>query len=213
MAVRHSLAEINRALAPLRPGRFGVPLGFSNTYALAMAERTAQQLGINTISDLARHADCALGLSQEFLNRRDGWPALKLAYGLPFAPRGLDHGLAYEALAAGHIDVMDVYTTDAKIKRYGTARAGRRPRIFPALRRAAAVPRGPAANGCRRPGPLGAAGEQHHRPARMIAMNAAVELDGAIRKIADYLSGHRSRRKKRGRGDSSTGCSATISRA
>jgi osmoprotectant transport system permease protein len=34
------------------------------------------------------------------------------------APSGLDHGLAYEAIAAGRIDVMDIYTTDAKIGRY-----------------------------------------------------------------------------------------------
>jgi osmoprotectant transport system permease protein len=43
---------------------------------------------------------------------------LKAAYRLPQQPTGLDHGLAYEALAAGKIDVMDIYTTDAKIARY-----------------------------------------------------------------------------------------------
>src|SRR5262249_49359942 len=37
----------------------------------------------------------------------------------PFeTPSGLDHGLAYEAIGAGRIDVMDTYTTDAKIERY-----------------------------------------------------------------------------------------------
>jgi osmoprotectant transport system permease protein len=41
----------------------------------------AQSRGIKTISDLARHADLALRLSQEFLNRKDGWPALRLALG------------------------------------------------------------------------------------------------------------------------------------
>src|SRR5581483_2883928 len=76
-------------------------------------------LGIRSISDLARHPEARLGLSQEFLGRADGWPGLKTAYALPQAtPRGLDHGLAYEAIAAGKIDVMDVYTTDAKIERY-----------------------------------------------------------------------------------------------
>src|SRR5688572_31700176 len=36
-----------------------------------------------------------LAMSQEFLNRRDGWPALREAYRLPHADvRGLDHGLA-----------------------------------------------------------------------------------------------------------------------
>ena len=32
-------------------------------------------------------------------------------------PRGLDHGLAYEALEAGQVEAIDLYTTDAKIAR------------------------------------------------------------------------------------------------
>src|SRR5439155_9479 len=51
--------------------------------------------------------------------RADGWPGLKAAYKMPYAmPSGLDHGLAYEAIAAGKIDDMDIYSTDAKIERY-----------------------------------------------------------------------------------------------
>jgi len=97
----------------------GVPLGFSNSYALAMLESRAEALGIARISDLFRHPGLKLALSQEFLNRSDGWRALKRAYQLPFAEvRGLDHGLAYEALVGAEVDVMDVYSTDAKIARY-----------------------------------------------------------------------------------------------
>jgi osmoprotectant transport system permease protein len=112
------LAGLNRELA--RHGlAAGVALGFNNTYALAMSARRADELEIARISDLVRHADLRVGLSHEFLNRRDGWPELHRAYGLPFTmPRGLDHGLAYEALAAGHVDVIDVYSTDAKVARY-----------------------------------------------------------------------------------------------
>jgi len=101
---------------------FGVtaPLGFNNTYALAMREEQAAQLGIRTISDLGRHPGLRLGLTQEFIGRADGWPGLKAAYGLPFAtPTGIDHGLAYDALASGKIDVKDIYSTDAKIARFG----------------------------------------------------------------------------------------------
>jgi osmoprotectant transport system permease protein len=112
------IEELNRALAPRGFG-IGVPLGFSNGYALAMREDRAQALGIRTLSDLTRHPALKLGLSQEFIGRADGWPGLKAAYGFPFAtPSGLDHGLAYEAMAAGTIDVMDIYATDAKIERY-----------------------------------------------------------------------------------------------
>ena len=112
------LAELNRALTPLGLGA-AVPLGFNNSYALAMREERAQQLGIRSLSDFAKHAELKLGLSQEFIGRADGWPGLKAAYAIPFAaPSGLDHGLAYEAIAAGKIDVMDIYTTDAKIERF-----------------------------------------------------------------------------------------------
>ena len=111
------LAELNRRLA--EDGlAVGVPLGFANSYALAMVATQAATLGIARMSDLARHPQLRLGLSHEFLNRKDGWEALKAAYGMPFSPRGLDHGLAYEALAAGQLDVIDVYSTDAKIERY-----------------------------------------------------------------------------------------------
>jgi osmoprotectant transport system permease protein len=113
------LDELNRALAPQGLG-VAVPLGFNNSYALAMRAQRAQSLGIRTLGDLAQHPALKLGLSQEFIGRADGWPGLKAGYGLPFAtPPGLDHGLAYEALAAGRIDVVDIYTTDAKIERYG----------------------------------------------------------------------------------------------
>ncbi len=112
------LAELNRALAPLGFGA-AMPLGFNNSYALAMREERAQALGIRSLGDLAKHPTLKLGLSQEFIGRADGWPGLKSAYGLQFAtPSGLDHGLAYEAIAAGRIDVMDIYTTDAKIERF-----------------------------------------------------------------------------------------------
>ena len=66
-------------------------------------------------SDLAGHPELRLGLSNEFLGRADGWPGLAREYGLQQRPTGLDHGLAYDAIAARQIDVMDIYTTDAKI--------------------------------------------------------------------------------------------------
>jgi len=113
-----ALPAMNAKLAPLGLAA-GVPLGFNDTYALAMPEARAQALGIKSLSDLARHPELKLGLSQEFLKRADGWPGVKAAYGLPFAsPQGLDHGLAYEAIAGGQIDVTDIYSTDSKIAKY-----------------------------------------------------------------------------------------------
>ena len=113
-----TLADLSEALAPQGLG-VAVKLGFNNSYALAMRDERAQALGIRTLSDLARRPGLKLGLSQEIIGRADGWPGLKVAYRLPYAtPSGLDHGLAYEAIAAGRIDVMDIYSTDAKIERF-----------------------------------------------------------------------------------------------
>ncbi len=113
------LADINARLAAMGLA-VGVPLGFNNTYALAMRGDDARAKGITRLSDLKSHPELRLGLSQEFIGRADGWPGLKRAYDLPFAtPRGLDHGLAYEAIAERQVDATDIYSTDAKIDKYG----------------------------------------------------------------------------------------------
>ena len=97
----------------------GIPLGFNNGYALAMRADTAQRLGIAKLSDLARHPGLKLGLSNEFIGRADGWGGLAQRYGLPHKPSGLDHGLAFDAVSGGQVDVIDIYTTDAKIAHLG----------------------------------------------------------------------------------------------
>jgi len=92
------------------------PLGFSNSYALGMTAARAGGLGIQTISDLARHAQLRLAFSNEFMDRRDGWPALRDRYALPQQDvRGMDHDLAYRALVSGAVDCTDLYSTDAEI--------------------------------------------------------------------------------------------------
>jgi osmoprotectant transport system permease protein len=115
-----ALDAMNRALAPLGLGA-AVPLGFNDGYALAVRGADADKLGVHTLSDLARHPELRLGLSNEFIGRADGWPGLAQRYGLRQQPTGLDHGLAYDAIAAKQIDVMDIYTTDAKIAHLGLA--------------------------------------------------------------------------------------------
>lgn len=112
-------ASLSRALVN-RGLRVSRPLGFNNTYALGMMPHRAEQFGIAKISDLGRYPALRLGLSDEFLNREDGWPALRAAYGIGSANvRGLDHDIAYKGLVDGSIDVVDLYTTDAEISYYG----------------------------------------------------------------------------------------------
>ncbi|HEY4065994.1 MAG TPA: glycine betaine ABC transporter substrate-binding protein, partial [Burkholderiaceae bacterium] len=168
-----SLAELNEWLAP-RGLKAGVPLGFNDSYALAMLESRAAELGITKISDLTGPKAQALhlGLSHEFLERGDGWPALSAAYHLTLAtPQGLDHGLAYDAVKDGRVDLIDIYSTDAKVGRYKLRVLQDDRDFFPKydavlLMRAGLDMR-----------PLMAL-EGRIREAQMIAMNAQVELDG-----------------------------------
>lgn len=99
--------------------RISKPLGFRNNYALGMRKDVAAKLGLRTISDLRTRPDLRFGFLPEFIDRADGWAGLKPFYGLPQpTPRGMDHSLAYRALAEGSIDVTELYTTDAEIVLY-----------------------------------------------------------------------------------------------
>ncbi|MGF7162466.1 glycine betaine/choline ABC-type transport system substrate-binding protein [Rhodoligotrophos appendicifer] len=94
------------------------PLGFNDTYALAMRRADAEKLGIKSLSDLGAHSgDLTLGSTQEFQVRPDALPGLSKAYDLKFkASRGMDPGLVYQAIANGNVDVISVFTTDGRIK-------------------------------------------------------------------------------------------------
>lgn len=95
------------------------PFGFSNSYALALRRDLAIRHGITRVSQLAVHPEFRAGLSHEFLDRADGFPGLARAYGLRFEEvRGLEHGLAYEAIRSGLVDLTDAYTTDAALRRF-----------------------------------------------------------------------------------------------
>lgn len=104
--------------------RFGVrwlpPLGFQNTYAIAVRRETARKLGLATLSDLARVSrTLRAGLTPDFIGRPDGLPGLEKAYGLRFGSvRALLPAVKYQALAAGQVDVIDGYSTDGFIARY-----------------------------------------------------------------------------------------------
>lgn len=170
------LEQVRQELAALGLGA-AVPLGFNNSYALAMSEDQARKLGIARLSDLARHPTLRLGLSHEFIGRLDGWPGLAQRYRLANQPRSLDHGIAYDALAARQIDVMDIYTTDARIQRMGLRVLEDDLGYFPRydallLYRLDAPGRFPVAwHALERL--EGSISQQ-----RMIALNAAVELEG-----------------------------------
>lgn len=91
------------------------PFGFDNTYVLMMRPDRAAALGVTRLSDLAAHR-LRYGMSHEFNERPDGMPGLRRVYALNEASTvGMEHDLAFQALADGAIDVSDGYSTDAKI--------------------------------------------------------------------------------------------------
>ncbi|MEM9065651.1 MAG: glycine betaine ABC transporter substrate-binding protein [Planctomycetota bacterium] len=111
--------DASRALLAQRGLSVSTPLGFSNNYGIAVPRSLADELKLETISDLQEHPQLRIGFNHEFLERADGWPGLRDLYGLPqHRVVGIDHDLAYRALGAGDLDVMEVYTTDAEISYY-----------------------------------------------------------------------------------------------
>lgn len=116
--------------------RFGIkwmrPFGFEDSYALAVPAELAERLQLRTISDLKRHsAEIRAGLTHEFLNREDGWKGLAEHYDLQLKVVGLEHGLAYPAIASGAINLMDAYTTDARLERLGLVTLADNHNFFP----------------------------------------------------------------------------------
>ena len=104
--------------------RFGArwlpPLGFQNTYAIAVRQETARRYRLATLSDLARVSrTLRAGLTADFIGRPDGLPGLQKAYGITFqSVQALLPAVKYQALAAGRVDVIDGYSTDGLIARY-----------------------------------------------------------------------------------------------
>jgi osmoprotectant transport system permease protein len=153
-------------------------LGFEDTYAIGVRRELAARLGLARISDLARHPELRVGLTNEFLDRADGWPALLAAYRLPQRDvRGLDHDLAYRAIERGEIDVTDVYTTDAQILRLDLLLLEDDRRVFPGYE-AVLVHRADLAR--RAPVALEAMRRLEGRisEAEMTALNARAQLGG-----------------------------------
>jgi osmoprotectant transport system permease protein len=109
--------EMRAALARIGLG-MSEPLGFDDSYAIAVTPEAARRYGLRALSDLAAHPEVRVGLTHEFLGRADGFPGLAARYGLSrHNVTGIQHELAYAAMASGKIDATDIYTTDAQIER------------------------------------------------------------------------------------------------
>ncbi|USG66931.1 glycine/betaine ABC transporter substrate-binding protein [Brevibacillus ruminantium] len=96
------------------------PIGFNNTYAIAVTKETADKYNLHKISDLIPHAaELTLGTEQEFLERSDGLKGLEKTYGLKFkGTKAMDPGLKYKAISEGNVDVIDAFSTDGQLVRH-----------------------------------------------------------------------------------------------
>lgn len=119
------LAEVRRHYRERFDAVVLPPLGFENTYAIAMPRESAERRGWERISQLAE-ADAAAdggglhaGFTAEFVEREDGLPGLRRAYGLRFARvSDLAPELIHAAAASGEVDVIGAFSTDARIHEF-----------------------------------------------------------------------------------------------
>jgi osmoprotectant transport system permease protein len=172
--------RVSRAFLDRWALRWLPPLGFENTYAVAVRRATADSLGLATLSDLAREGAALIGgFSPDFLGRDDGLPGLEATYGLALADvRPLLQAVKYSALAEGAVDVIDGYSTDGAIARLDLVVLRDDRSFFPPYEAAALIGPRLASD---EPGAVAALTELSGRldAATVRAANARVEVEGA----------------------------------
>jgi osmoprotectant transport system permease protein len=175
---RYTYDRVSREFADKFGVRWLAPLGFENTYAIAVTKATAEKYKLSTLTDLARAAPSLVaGLTPDFIGRSDGLPALQRKYGMKFSSvKPLSQALKYQALAGGSVGVIDGYSTDGLIKKYDLVVLVDDAHVFPPYEAAALV-------GSRlwkeRPDAIAALSQLSGRldVATMRALNARIEVD------------------------------------
>ncbi len=96
------------------------PLGFENSFEVAVPEELAAREHLQTLSDLARLAPrLTAGFGYEFVGRQDGLLGLEKTYGLRFGKvQPMQQAIQYQAAGARRIAALDVYTTDGRLVLY-----------------------------------------------------------------------------------------------
>ena len=117
---RQVFAHVARRFAALYHVHWLPPLGFQNTYAIAVTRQTAARYHLRALSDLSRESQhLTAGFTADFIGRSDGLVGLQRVYGIhPRAVRPLAPAVKYQALASGAVDVIDGYSTDGLLSKY-----------------------------------------------------------------------------------------------
>ena len=98
----------------------------NNTYTIMMKDSTSEELGIQSISDLADYVNenpgqIRFAADHEFTARPDGLPALEETYGFEFEEASLnvmDMGIVYTTLRDDQIDSGMGFATDGRIEAF-----------------------------------------------------------------------------------------------
>lgn len=94
------------------------PLGFNNTFAMAIRKEDADQRNVHTLSEAADYAPgWKLGVGYEFVQRPDGLTGLIRTYRLNAkgSVKTMDLGLLYQALEEKRVDMVAGNETDGML--------------------------------------------------------------------------------------------------
>ena len=104
------------------------PAPFNNTYALAIREEAAEDVGVEKLSDLKQLVqdnpdEATVCVESEFNSRDDGLPGLEKTYGFQFPKDNValfDTGVVYQRTDKGEpCNFGEVFTTDGRIEGLG----------------------------------------------------------------------------------------------
>lgn len=116
------LATITRLYRQRYDVVVGKSLGFNDTFAMVIRGDNPATSALKTLTQAVPAArQWKLGVGYEFEERPDGLRGMEKAYGLVFegAPRVMDLGLLYRALAARQVDIVAGNSTDGPIQAMG----------------------------------------------------------------------------------------------
>lgn len=187
---RAVFAHVSRAFADRYGVRWLPPLGFQNTYAIAVRPEVADRYHLRTLTDLGRESGkLVAGFTADFIGRPDGLAGLSLVYGVhPREVRPLAPAIKYQALASGAVDVIDGYSTDGLLARYALVTLVDDRHFFPPYEAAALVGSRLASE---RPDAIAAltllSGRLDEATMRRVNRRVEVDRDDVARVAADLL--------------------------
>lgn len=109
------------------------PLGFNNTYVLAIRQDTAEKYNLKKISQFKGLEDkLVFGPTMEFTDREDGYLGIQKLYGVKFdTVKAVDGGLRYTAIDNKESDITDAFSTDGLLKAYNLVTLEDDKQLFP----------------------------------------------------------------------------------